>query len=465
MIRLLVHSRDSRLLPLLGSALHPEFEVRVESDRTRATQLSVAGQADLIVLDFDSNYSGLSDDNLALFDDLQGCGIPIVVMSDDKTRSTALQLMQRSSCDYIRKPPSLVELKIILRRAYDHACLKRELEDTRETAHPLPACDRLVGSGPMVQGVYDLIQRVSNLDAYVLITGESGSGKELVARAIHNLSQRSSAPFVTVSCGAIPETLLEAELFGHEKGAYTGTVGSRKGSFEQAENGTIFLDEIGELSLFAQVKLLRVLQEREFSRLGGNRTIPMTARVLFATHRNLTQMVEEGKFRSDLYFRLNVMQIQVPPLRERTEDIPALANHFLNKFSSEFRRPMEQIHPLAMARLMEYEWPGNVRELENAIARAVIVAEDRSIELKDLPDTLQSEEDVESIDQPIALVNSFEAHLRDYKIKLVNRALLEAKGNKTVAARSLRISRAYLHRLLRGADDPIPPAIDEVDAA
>ena len=172
-----------------------------------------------------------------------------------------------------------------------------------------------------MQGVYDLIRRVANLDAFVMITGESGCGKELVAKAIHNLSHRTSAPFVTVSCGAIPETLLEAELFGHEKGAYTGTVGSRKGCFEQAENGTLFLDEIGELSLMAQVKLLRVLQEREFTRLGGNRTIPMTARVLFATHRNLSQMVEEGTFRRDLFFRVNVMQIQVPPLRERTEDI------------------------------------------------------------------------------------------------------------------------------------------------
>ncbi len=450
---------------MLAVALLPEFSVRVESEKAVVKRLSVAGQADVIVLDFDSNYSGLSEDNLALFDELQSSGVPIVVMSDDNTRSTALRLMQRSSCDCLRKPPSLVELKIVLHRAYEHACLKQELiRGVQKISQPSPGCEGIIGSSPALQGVYDLIRRVSDLDTFVLITGESGSGKELVARAIHNVGRRSSAPFVTVSCGAVPETLLEAELFGHEKGAYTGTVGSRKGCFEQAENGTVFLDEIGELSLHAQVKLLRVLQEKEFCRLGGNRMIPMTARVLFATHRNLTQMVEEGKFRNDLYFRVNVMQIQVPSLRQRPEDIPILSNHFLRTYGAEYRKPVDQIHPSAMARLMDYDWPGNVRELKNAIARAVIVAKDRSVVLKDLPESLQQEEEVVSIDQPSGLFSSFDAQLRDFKIKLVNRALAEAKGNKTLAARSLCISRAYLHRLLRGSDDTMR-SVDEFDAA
>lgn len=452
MIRLLVHSKDSRLEPLFSASLQPEFEVRVEADAERVKDLAFSGEAEVLILDFDSDYSDLNE-HLALFDAIESCGAPIIVMSDDRTRSAGLGLMQRSASALFRKPPSLVELRVTLRRAYEHACLKREVSTIRGTSRLEPSCDQLVGSGPLSQAVYDLIRRVSDLDAFILITGESGTGKELVARAIHNLSHRSAAPFVAVSCGAIPETLLEAELFGHEKGAYTGSTGSREGYFEQAGRGTLFLDEIGELSHHAQVKLLRVLQQREFSKLGSTRLIPLKARILFATHRNLSQLVDEGKFRSDLYFRVNVMEIQVPSLRQRPEDIPLLVNHFLEKYSSEYRKPVDQVHPNAMSRLMEYDWPGNIRELENAIARAVIVSQDNCIMLRDLPDTMRPEEDVVCIENPIPAMSSFEAQMREYKIKLANRAITECNGNKTLAARSLQISRAYLHRLLRGGPD------------
>lgn len=451
MIRLLVHSKDSRLEPVFRSALHPDFHVQVEADSAVLKRLAFSDHADVLFLDFDSNHTNTSQD-LALFDSIESCGLPIVVMTDDKTRTTALQLMERSACDCLRKPPSMVELKIILRRAHEQACLRRELKKAHEKPVDAPACDRMIGLGPLSQGVYDLVHRVANLDAFVLIHGESGTGKELVARAIHNLSHRSAGPFVAVSCGAIPETLLEAELFGHEKGAYTGTVGSREGYFEQANGGTLFLDEIGELTLHAQVKFLRVLQQREFCRLGSNRLIPLRARVVFATHRNLSQLVSEGKFRSDLYFRVNVVQISVPALRYRPEDIPLLANFFLEKYATEYRKPIERIHPAAMARLMEYEWPGNVRELENAIARGVIVSQDSCVNVRDLPDTLRPEEEVSSIDQRDGGGSSFEDLLRVYKVKLANRAIMECNGNKTLAARSLNISRAYLHRLLRGDD-------------
>jgi len=464
-IRLLVHSRDSRLYPALSAALHPDFEVRVEADSERVKQLAFGEHADVLILDFDSDYSDLQA-HLALFDEVESCGVPIVVMSDDKTRSTALELMSRSAYDHFRKPPSLVELRFILRRAYEHSCLKREVRQMRALAKSGPACDQLVGQGPLSQGVYNLIRRVADLDAFVLVTGESGTGKELVARAIHNVSRRAAAPFVAVSCGAIPETLLEAELFGHEKGAYTGTVGSREGYFEQAGKGTLFLDEIGELSLNAQVKLLRVLQQREFSKLGSSRVIPMKARVVFATHRNLLQMVDEGKFRSDLYFRLNVMQIKVPALRQRPEEIPLLANHFLERYSTEYGKPVDRIHPSAMLQLVEYDWPGNIRELENAIARAVIVAQDECILSRDLPESVRSDNDVISLERPGSSLGSFEEQMRDYKIKLANRAISECNGNKTLAARSLQISRAYLHRLLRGSADDIGPlASDEANVA
>src|SRR5713226_1053122 len=208
-------------------------------------------------------------------------------------------------------------------------------------------CDSLIGCSSRSLAVYDLIRRVRDLDAYVLITGESGTGKELVARAIHNLSHRAKAPFVAVSCGAIPETLIEAELFGHEKGAFTGTNGTREGYMEQAADGTLLLDEIGELSQQTQVKLLRVLQQREFSRLGSGKLIPLKARVLFATHRNLSEMVEEGTFRRDLFYRVNVMRINIPPLRDRTEDIPLLAEHFLLQYASAYNKPVSEIRPSA----------------------------------------------------------------------------------------------------------------------
>jgi transcriptional regulator with PAS, ATPase and Fis domain len=301
-----------------------------------------------------------------------------------------------------------------------------------------------------------LIRRVANLDAFVLITGESGTGKELVARAIHNLSHRAKEPFVAVSCGAIPETLIESELFGHEKGAFTGTSGTREGYIEQAGAGTLLLDEIGELSPQTQVKLLRVLQEREFSRLGTNKLIPLKARVLFATHRNLVDMVEEGTFRRDLFYRVNVMRIHVPPLRERTEDITLLADHFLQQYATAYHKPVREIRPNAMALLFDYDWPGNVRELENAIQGAIILAEGDSIGPEDLPEALQ-QMDVMGIGDPLA-TGSFEDQLREYKVRLANKAIRECNGNKTLAARSLSISRAYLHRLIRMSPEDIDAA-------
>jgi len=298
--------------------------------------------------------------------------------------------------------------------------------------------------------VHHLIDCVSNIDASVLITGESGTGKELVARAIHNRGTRGSRPFIAVACGAIPETLIEAELFGHEKGAYTGTVGSREGYLEQSRDGTLFLDEIGELSLFTQVKLLRVLQQREFSRLGSNRLIPLRSRLIFATHRNLADMVAQGKFRQDLYYRINVMKIEIPSLQERSEDISPIANHYLHHYGRIFQKPVDEIEPDAMAALQNYPWPGNVRELENVIQRAIILTRGNTLRLGDLPMNLR-EEARSNFDECLP-GGSFERQLRDYKIRLAATAVRENNGNKTMAARSLSISRAYLHRLIRLAD-------------
>ncbi len=444
MIRLLLCSRDARLQPLLASALRADYRVVLESDQESIQRMLAAEQADVLILDFDSNCSTLNE-QLSLYDRFRMCNAPIVVMSDDVRRSTILQVLQRGAYDYVRKPPSLVELEVVLRRAHEHASMKKELERMRHATQAPNGCDQLVGSSGRAQVVYDLIHRVADLNAFILITGESGTGKELVARAIHNVSNRSKEPFVPVSCGAIPETLIESELFGHEKGAFTGSTG-RPGYFEQAGEGTLFLDEIGELSHATQVKLLRVLQQREFVRLGSGKALPLKARVLFATHRNLEQMVQDGTFRRDLFFRVNVMAINVPPLRERTEDIPVLARHFLKQYSGLYNKPVGDIRPHAMELLVEYDWPGNVRELENVIQHAVILADGDALGYAELPERIQQ---LSGHAPVICEPDSFDDLLRQFKIHLAQKAVVECKGNKTLAARKLRVSRAYLHRLIR----------------
>jgi DNA-binding NtrC family response regulator len=381
-------------------------------------------------------------------------------MADDGLRSTAFELVRTGAFGYCRRPPSIRDLKTMLSRAYENSLLKRQLETVQQRMEDPGTCDRLIGSGRLMQQVYQMIHRVTNLNAAVLVTGESGTGKELIARAIHNMGSRAKRPFVAVSCGAIPETLIEAELFGHEKGAFTGTVGAREGYFEQAGDGTLFLDEIGDLSLFTQVKLLRVLQQMEFSRLGSNKLIPLRARLIFATHRDLAQLVAEGKFRQDLFYRINVMRIESPALQEHPEDIPQIAEHFLRHYSQIFQKPMEIVEPNAMHMLQNYPWPGNVRELENVMQRAIILSPGTTVRTEDLALSLPEDDGVDSEDVvdigDYHPAGSFERQLRDYKIRLAVTAVRENNGNKTLAARSLSISRAYLHRLIRLSDpDPL----------
>jgi DNA-binding NtrC family response regulator len=458
-VRVLLFSPDIKLQSLLSSALKSEYEVLLESSKERLKVAVKESGADILVLDFDSNYATL-EEHLEFYSALGESHIPTVVMTDDMRRSTATEFMERGAHDCIRKPPSLVEFKVIVGRAYEHALMKQELESMRLNMSLTHGCDRLVGSSGRAQVVYDLIRRLANLNAFVLITGESGTGKELVAKALHSQSNRAGHPFSAVSCGAIPESLIEAELFGHERGAFTGSTGARAGYLEQAGNGTILLDEIGELSLNTQVKLLRVLQQKEFSRIGSNKLIPLNARVLFATHRNLQQMVEAGTFRRDLYYRVNVMGISVPPLRERTEDIPLLARHFLRQYAVDFGKAVHDIRPSAMEALVEYEWPGNIRELENVIQSAVILADGGCITLNELPDYLRQLTDEEAAASVSSDRDGFEGLMRQYKIDLANNAILECNGNKTLAAKKLRVSRAYLHRLIRLAPESgdMPPA-------
>ena len=407
------------------------------------------GDCDVVILDLNSNLDS-APERIESSRRIIAGRAAAVVMVDDVLRPTAVDLVRQGAYGYCRRPPSIRDLKAILRRAYENASLKRQLQKAQQPVEDEVRCDQMIGSSPHMQRVYQLVHSVSDLNASVLVTGESGTGKELIARAIHNLGSRTNRPFVAVSCGAIPETLIEAELFGHEKGAFTGTVGAREGFFEQAGDGTLFLDEIGELSLYTQVKLLRVLQQREFSRLGSNRLIPLRARLVFATHQDLSLMVAQGKFRQDLYYRINVMRIDAPPLQDHSEDIPQIAAHFLNHYSQMYQKPLVGFEPDAMNILQAYSWPGNVRELENVVQRAIIVARYDYIRVEDLPANLREENVVDIADfQP---AGSFERQLRDYKIKLAETAVREHHGNKTLAARSLCISRAYLHRLIRLAE-------------
>lgn len=408
------------------------------------------GGCDVIVLDLDSEQK-LLEERLAYCRRLAASPVPSIVMVDDNLRPAAAELVRLGAQGYCRKPPSIRDLKALLRRAQETLSLKRKLETVEQQLEEVSnCCDQMIGSSSPMRQVYDLVRRVANLNASVLVTGESGTGKELIAQAIHNLGTRSGKPFVAICCGAIPETLIEAELFGHEKGAFTGTIGQREGYLERAADGTLFIDEIGELSLSTQVKLLRVLQQREFSRLGSTRLIPLRARLIFATHQDLNEMVAQGRFRQDLYYRINVMRIDAPPLQEHAEDIPTIALHFLRRYSEMYEKPLDGIEPEAMALLQAYSWPGNVRELENEIQRAIILAEGSAIRAEDLPRNLRDESVVDIGDY--APTGSFERQIRDYKVKLAAIAVRENNGNKTLAARSLCISRAYLHRLIRLAE-------------
>ena len=444
--------------PLLSSALGTEFQFFFEAREDGVNRLLSERNCQVMILDLNSNHDSLKE-RIACARRMIASDVAWVILADDGLRITANELVRDGAFAYCRRPPSIRELRLLLRRAHEQSVAKRQTEQELARMEAIRNRDQMVGTSPAMLQVHHLIDCVSNVDASVLITGESGTGKELVARAIHNRGNRSGRPFIAVACGAIPETLIEAELFGHEKGAYTGTVGSREGFLEQSRDGTLFLDEIGELSLFTQVKLLRVLQQREFSRLGSKRLTPLRSRLIFATHRNLAEMVAQGKFRQDLYYRINVMKIEIPSLQERMEDIVPIANHFLRHYGRIFQKPIEGFDPEATAILQNYQWPGNVRELENVIQRGIILSRGNLLRAENLPPNLREEARTNNVEDSTP-GGSFERQLRDYKVRLAANAVRENHGNKTLAARSLSISRAYLHRLIRLAD---PTALCEDD--
>ncbi len=329
------------------------------------------GRPDLILLDIRIP----NKDGIAILQQLLSAGVdtPVVLMTQYTTATLAIKAMQMGAADYITKPFNIDEVPLTIERILNHERLKRQVEEKLPPTVKIDPTERIIGSTPEMVDIFKLVGRVARTPATVLITGETGTGKELMAEAIHNASDRRNGPLIKVNCAALPETLLESELFGHEKGSFTGALNQHKGRFEMADHGTIFLDEVGEMTLGTQKKLLRVLQEREFERVGGVAPVKVDVRVLAATNRNLLEESQAGRFREDLYFRLNVIEIAMPPLRKRKEDIPALVNHFLDKHRYSAVSQPARITQKAVDKLMTYDWPGNVRELENTIQRAVVL--------------------------------------------------------------------------------------------
>jgi two-component system NtrC family response regulator/two-component system response regulator HydG len=383
--------------------------------------------------------------------------VSVVIMTAHGTIASAVQAVRDGAEEYLTKPIDVEDLELLIERILKRSRLLAETKLLRERVDEKYRFENIVGRSPEMMEVYRLIEQVAPSQASILITGESGTGKELIAQAIHQRSTRRDAPFVKVSCAALPETLLESELFGHERGAFTGALARRAGRFEIAAGGTIFLDEIGDIAPAMQVKLLRFLQERQFERLGGNQTLTVDVRVIAATHRELQAMIREGKFRDDLYYRLNVIEIPLPPLRSRGQDIPLLVDYFIRRFGTSNDKQVDRVADDALAALMAYHWPGNVRELEHAIERAVILSRDRVIDLSLFPTLPKTEAPARHDSSPLVPGASLEEIERDAILRT-----LEAVGGSTSrAAAILKISaRTIQYKLKQYRADgvAVPPA-------
>ena len=367
----------------------------------------------------------------------------VIVITALGTPERAVEAMRAGAYDFIPKPLDPAHLEVVINKALERDSLR---EENRLLHGELDSLDRpLIGDTPAIQDLVRTAQQAAASNATILLRGESGTGKEILARAIHRWSPRRDRPLVTVNCVALSEELLESELFGHEKGAFTGAHQRKQGKVELANGGTLFLDEIGDIRPALQAKLLRLIQEQEFERVGGTRPIRVDVRFVAATNTDLERAMKEGRFRQDLYYRLNVVTLVLPPLRERKEDVESLARHFIEKYSAELKRPTKTISPAALAMLTRYEWPGNVRELENAIERAVVLSVDAEIGPKDLP-ILRGEPSDEA---PEGASGTYHEAVLQFKRELLRSALAQANGNQTRAAEALGLQRTYLSRLLK----------------
>ena len=453
-------SHDSGLGEAIARALGDGFALRTNGS-SRVDQLQeLLAWSDVVLLDLRHSTEQTEEIGLRLLDDInaQPAHPPVVVLCDAEDRSLLLRTIEKGATDSVANPPNIMELRLLFRRAYRITAAERELRHLRALENGGRRLHGLLGSSPAMQELFALAERIAPCDVNVLITGETGTGKELLARAIHHKGLRGTGPMVAFSCANLPETLVEDELFGHEKGAFTGAFTSRQGRVEAANHGTLFLDEIGDLGLGLQAKFLRVLQERSFERLGSNKTINVDVRVISATNRNLLEMVKEGKFREDLYYRINVVELNLPPLRERRDDISLLAHHFLQRSAETFRKKARRFAAPVLQALENYNWPGNVRELENVVQRAVVLSEGTTIEVAQLPVAMRA---ITQVEEPLAVasnspverdqetpITSYEDEIRRFKRSLIVRTLRQYGWRKAESARALGVARGYLHRLI-----------------
>lgn len=447
MARVLVVDDERNYLLVLEDLLSDEgYEVLTASSAQDA--LEILGRAHVDAVLSDIKMPGMT--GMQLLEEIKGLDpdLPVVLMTAFAEVDQAVAAMKKGALDHIQKPFDHKEIKSAIARGVEKSGLVRNIR--RLQAELGAMWGNIVGDSKAMQAVFEVMKRVADTPTTVLISGESGTGKELVARGIHKASSRADAPFVPINCGAVPETLLESELFGYEKGAFTGAVKVKMGKFEYAHRGTLFLDEVGEMSLPLQVKLLRVLQEHEFQRVGGNDDIKVDVRILAATNRDLRDEVDAGKFREDLFFRLNVVHIRVPPLRERRDDIPPLTAHFLDKFSRKLSRTLPSVDPDAMRALYGHSWPGNVRELENVVERAVVLSRGPAIVPDDLPPEIRDPPKIEeTLETLISWDKGLAETLDSIEERIIRLALKKASNVQAQAAKSLGVSRSNLHNKMK----------------
>ncbi len=436
------------------------YNITEAGSAAEARNIITAAKPDLMLLDINlPGTSGLDYlRELATSPDAP----PVVMITAHGSERTAVEAIKAGAYDYLAKPFEVDELRLVVKNALEATGLRRENERLKDELKAAQGIGDLLGTSEAMRRVYDLINKVAATEVTVLIRGESGTGKELVARAIHEQSaQRRKGEFIAMNCAALPGELIESELFGHERGSFTGAATQRKGKFEMAHGGTIFLDEIGDMSATTQAKLLRVLEERKIERLGSSHSIPVDVRVISATNRDLEADIAAGKFRSDLYYRLRVVPINLPPLRERQADIALLASHFLQKYAAKYRLKCAEISREAVARLMAYNWPGNVRELRNTIERGAVLADGAALQVSDLPEEIQakragasvthsSSTSADSSDQlSIPYLEDFREARREFERAYIERCLTETGGNVTRAAERIGMHRQSLQQKLK----------------
>ena len=458
--KILVVDDDPDIVTVLRDRLEAlGYSTVCAGDGLRALELIEQETPHLMLLDLEMpKLSGLDLLKRLAQNRPTGHEMPIIVMTAHGTITAAVQAMKQGAHDFLTKPFDVDHLAIVITKALERASLARQVACLRTEIESRYAT--IVGQSPAMTSVIDLAKRAAKSDAGVLLLGESGTGKELFARSMHQWSPRRDMPFVVINCVALTETLLENELFGHEKGAFTGADRLQKGKVELADGGTMFLDEIGDMPMPLQAKLLRVLQDHEFQRVGGARTVKVNLRVIAATNKELKRAVKDGRFREDLFFRLNIVALTLPPLRDRADDLPRLAGFFLDRHAREIKKAPMRLAPDALAAIQHYAWPGNVRELDNAIARAVVLSEHDLI----TPDLLA----LSPWDSPAgsgdgSLTSSLDLPYHDsmeeHSIAVIRRALERAEGNQTKAAERLKLQRTYLARLIKqkGISDSEPP--------